>query len=175
MLSGVDCTCGSISKHCGIVSCYDIFNQWFGHFTVNISLSSTDKCITCRWQTFVSNATLFIGLPRNNPRGMLEKHGNSYRDANIWRSKILRLSFFHYPPGISTDPIPPTNWPSPQWKWLRTLQEVLHEIHTIKKARCGSVIFLSPHQISPFSCGVVYMHARVLLALLSLRKNGDYS
>ena len=32
---------------------------------------------------------------------------------------------------ISTDP-PPTNWTSPQWEWLRTLYEVLHELHTIK-------------------------------------------
>ena len=39
---------------------------------------------------------------------MLDEHGNSYRDANIWRSKILRLSFFHYPPEFQqTPPTPP--------------------------------------------------------------------
>ena len=38
------------------------------------------------------------------------------------------------------------------------------------KARRGS-IFLSPSCISPFSCGVIFTRARVLLALLSLRKN----
>ena len=30
-----------------------------------------------------------------------------FRDANLWRPKIGRLSFFHYPPGISTKPPPP--------------------------------------------------------------------
>ena len=29
--------------------------------------------------------------------------------------------------------------------------------------------------VSPFSRGVIFMRARVSLALLSLRKNGDYS
>ena len=37
---------------------------------------------------------------------MLEKHGNSYRENNIWRSKILRLSFFHYPPEFQQTPSP---------------------------------------------------------------------
>ena len=32
---------------------------------------------------------------------------------------------------ISTTP-PAANWPSPQWEWLRTLYEVLHDVHTIK-------------------------------------------
>ena len=42
-------------------------------------------------------------------------------------------SLFHCPTGISTYPPPsPTNWPSPQWEWLRTLNEVLHWVHTIK-------------------------------------------
>ena len=27
-----------------------------------------------------------------------------YRDANLWRPKIGRLSFFYFPPGISTTP-----------------------------------------------------------------------
>ena len=38
-------------------------------------------------------------------------------------------------------------------------------------------IFLSrsPHRVSPFSRGVIFTRARVSLALLSLRKNGDYS
>ena len=39
-----------------------------------------------------------------------------------------------------------------------------------RKARPGS-ISLSPRCISPFSCGVIFTRARVLLALLSLRKN----
>ena len=32
-----------------------------------------------------------------------------------------------------------------------------------------------PHRVSPFSRGVIFKHARISLALLSLRKNGDYS
>ena len=34
------------------------------------------------------------------------------------------LFFTNPPPGISTDPPPPsmTNWPSPQWEWLKTIQ-----------------------------------------------------
>ena len=34
---------------------------------------------------------------------------------------------------------------------------------------------LSPRGVSPFSRGVIFTRARVSLALLSLRKNGDYS
>ena len=57
----------------------------------------------------------------------------SVRDANLRRPKIGRLSFFRYPPGISTtSPPPPKNWPSPQWEWLRTLYDILHDLHTIK-------------------------------------------
>ena len=41
--------------------------------------------------------------------------------------------FFTIPPGISTTPPPPLkNWPSPSWEWLRTLYDVLHDVHTIK-------------------------------------------
>ena len=35
--------------------------------------------------------------------------------------------------------------------------------------------FLSNRRVSPFSLGVFFTLARVSLALLSLRKNGDYS
>ena len=35
--------------------------------------------------------------------------------------------------------------------------------------------FLSNRRVSPFSLGVFFTPARVSLALLSLRKNGDYS
>ena len=35
--------------------------------------------------------------------------------------------------------------------------------------------FLSPRRVSPFSCGVIFTRAHVSLALLSLRKNGEYS
>ena len=38
-----------------------------------------------------------------------------------------------------------------------------------------SLIFLSPRRVSNFSRGVIFTRARVSLALLSLRKNGDYS
>ena len=41
------------------------------------------------------------------------------------------LFFTTPPPGISTTG-PPKNWPSPQWEWLRTLYDVLHDVHTIK-------------------------------------------
>ena len=34
---------------------------------------------------------------------------------------------------------------------------------------------ITPRRVSPFSRGVVVTRARVSLALLSLRKNGDYS
>ena len=37
------------------------------------------------------------------------------------------------------------------------------------------MIFLSPHRVSPFSRGVISTRARVLLVLLYLRENGDYS
>ena len=37
-----------------------------------------------------------------------------------------------------------------------------------------SLIFLSPRRVSPFLAWVIFMRTRVLLALLSLRKNGDY-
>ena len=47
--------------------------------------------------------------------------------------------FFTIPiPRVSTEPpLPGESCPSPQWKWLRTLYEVLHEVHTIKiRAHC---------------------------------------
>ena len=50
----------------------------------------------------------------------------SVRDANLWRPKIGRLSFFSLPPP------PPKNWPSPQREWLRTVYDVLRDVHTIK-------------------------------------------
>ena len=37
------------------------------------------------------------------------------------------------------------------------------------------IIFLSPRGVSPFLAWVIFTRARVSLALLSLRKNGDYS
>ena len=43
-------------------------------------------------------------------------------------------------PGISTTP--PKNWPSPQWEWLRTLYDVLHDVHTIK-IRMLEIIFVN--------------------------------
>ena len=38
------------------------------------------------------------------------------------------------PPGIilTEPPPPPKNWPSPQLEWLRTLYDVLRDVHTIK-------------------------------------------
>ena len=54
------------------------------------------------------------------------------RDANLWRAKIWRLSFFHYPPEFKlTPPPPPPRTPSPQWEWLRAICEALHEVHTM--------------------------------------------
>ena len=38
-----------------------------------------------------------------------------------------------------------------------------------------ALIFLSHRRVSPFSRGVIFTRTRVSLALLSLRKNGDYS
>ena len=37
------------------------------------------------------------------------------------------------------------------------------------------IIFPSPRRVSPFLAWVIFTRARVSLALLSLRKNGDYS
>ena len=37
------------------------------------------------------------------------------------------------------------------------------------------IIFLSLRRVSPFLVWVIFTRARVSLALLSLRKNGDYS
>ena len=53
------------------------------------------------------------------------------------RPKIGRLSIFHYPPEFQRPhppprPVPPKNWPSPNWEWPRTLYDVLHNVHTIK-------------------------------------------
>ena len=39
--------------------------------------------------------------------------------------------FFTTPSEFQRTPTP-TNWPSPEWEWLRTLNGVLHEVHTIK-------------------------------------------
>ena len=52
----------------------------------------------------------------------------------------------------------------------RAKRELAWKSPHARKARRGS-ISLSPRCISPFSCGVIYTRARVLLALLSLRKN----
>ena len=41
-----------------------------------------------------------------------------------------------------------------------------------KATRGGDHIFLSPRRVSPFWRGVIFTHARVSLALLSLRTNG---
>ena len=58
------------------------------------------------------------------------------RDANLRRSKIWRLSLFHYPQKFNEPGPPPPPHPSPHprqiWKSLRTLYEVLHEVYTIK-------------------------------------------
>ena len=40
--------------------------------------------------------------------------------------------FFTTPRNFNDCPPPPKNWPSPQWEWLRTLYDVLHDVHTIK-------------------------------------------
>ena len=42
-------------------------------------------------------------------------------------------------------------------------------------SRTDRSIFLSPRRVSPFLAWVIFTRARVSLALLSLRKNGDYS
>ena len=52
----------------------------------------------------------------------------------------------------------------------RAKRELAWKSPHARKARRGS-ISLSPRCISPFSWGVIYTRARVLLALLSLRKN----
>ena len=45
-------------------------------------------------------------------------------DSLFFTIPILRVS--------TEPPLPGENCPSPQWEWLRTLYEVLHEVHTIK-------------------------------------------
>ena len=60
------------------------------------------------------------------------------RDGNLWRSKIWRLSLLYPPPPPTPEyqlTPPQTNWPSPQimtWEWIRTLYQVLHELHSMK-------------------------------------------
>ena len=62
------------------------------------------------------------------------------RDANFWRSEIWRLYLFHYFPSPSNvnktpHPTPQINPASPKivtvMGMVRTLYEVLHEVHTI--------------------------------------------
>ena len=59
------------------------------------------------------------------------------RDANLRRSKIWRLSILHYTPlpcpQMTTAPLPPPPAHKlTQPPWLKTLCEVLHEVHAIK-------------------------------------------
>ena len=50
------------------------------------------------------------------------------------------------------------------------------ELDSVKGGSVGNTrLFLSPHRVSLSSRGVIFTRARVSLALLSLRKNGDYS
>ena len=78
----------------------------------------------------VDHSNLINGLPQIRNAGLNWFKRRSfhvlYRDANLWRPKIGRLSFFHYPSPHSK------NWSSPQWEWLRTLYDFLHDVHTIK-------------------------------------------
>ena len=41
--------------------------------------------------------------------------------------------------------------------------------------RNSILILLSPHRVSPFSRGVIFTRTRLSLALLSLKKNENYS
>ena len=50
--------------------------------------------------------------------------------------------FFTSPSEFQGPPSPPKNWPSPQWEWLRTLYDVLHDVHTIK-IRMLEIIFVN--------------------------------
>ena len=64
------------------------------------------------------------------------------RDGNLWRSNIWRLSLLYCTPppqNVICPPPPPhpqNNQPSPQimmtWEWIRTLYQVLHEVHSMK-------------------------------------------
>ena len=71
-------------------------------------------------------------IPTPYPLHLLTLLGANSRDTNLWRSRIWRLSLFRYP----TPPPPPPKFneshPRQIWEWLRTLHEVLHEVHTIK-------------------------------------------
>ena len=59
-------------------------------------------------------------------------HSNYFsRDANLCRSKIWRLSFFTNPPEFQRTPTP-TNWPSPQWEWLKNAPETVLQIRKIE-------------------------------------------
>ena len=53
------------------------------------------------------------------------------RDANLRRSKIWRLSFFTNPLEFQRTPTP-TNWPSPQWEWLKNAPETVLQIRKIE-------------------------------------------
>ena len=64
------------------------------------------------------------------------------------------------------------------WKAIRTSHSKISTsaVRGQKLRLClKSLIFLSPRRVSNFSRGVIFTRARVSLAPLSLRKNGDYS
>ena len=68
--------------------------------------------------------------------GRKNVHPRNYfcRDANLWRFTIWRSThFFSLPP------------PNPQREWLRTLHDVMHEVHTIK---------IHDHQ---FAAGIIFV------------------
>ena len=58
---------------------------------------------------------------------------NLLRTLNLWRCKIWRLPILHYTPTtqMSTTLLPPVHKLT-QLPWLRTLYEVLNEVHAIK-------------------------------------------
>ena len=77
--------------------------RWYRQ--LHLSMDTQKKTVLIGCQTWSV-------LPPNI--GSLTAIKGNCRDANLWRSKIWRLSFFMT-----------NNWPSPHWEWLRTLYEVL--------------------------------------------------
>ena len=65
----------------------------------------------------------------------IESTEHNIRDANLQRSKIWRHLIFTTPPSnVSSPKTPHTSPPNKltQLLWLRTLFEILHEVHAIK-------------------------------------------
>ena len=95
---------------------------------------------------------------------MLEKHGNSYRDANIWRSKILRPSFFHYPLEFQQTSSPRQIDPAPNGNDLGHYKKSYMK-YIISRRQDATVSFwchfsLSPPNLAFLVWGDLHAHSR---------------